>query len=70
MKFIEKLEYELGVKAIKKMKPMQQGDVKGTESDCSLLNKWINKNYVKKQIKFYGNCSYSNYLKRIIKSSV
>ena len=25
---------------------------------------------VKKQIKFYGNCNYSNYLKRIIKSSV
>ena len=38
--------------------------------EIALLNKWINKNYVKKQIKFYGNCNYSNYLKRIIKSSV
>ena len=38
--------------------------------EIALLNKWINKNYVKKQIKFYGNCNYSNYLKKIIKSSV
>ena len=38
--------------------------------EIALFNKWINKNQIKKQIKFYGNCSYSNYLKRIIKSSV
>ena len=38
--------------------------------EIALLNKWININDVKKQIKFYGNCNYSNYLKRIIKSSV
>ena len=38
--------------------------------EIALLNKWINKNLIKKQIKFYGNCSYSDYLKKIIKSSV
>jgi len=38
--------------------------------EIALLNKWINKNLIKKQIKFYGNCNYSNYLKKIIKSSV
>ena len=37
--------------------------------EIALFNKWINKNQVKKQIKFYGNCSYSNYLKKIIKTS-
>ena len=35
--------------------------------EISLLNKWINKNKVLQQIKFYGNCEYSNYLKKIIK---
>ncbi len=35
--------------------------------EISLLNKWINKNKILKQIKFYGNCEYSNYLKKIIK---
>ena len=38
--------------------------------EIALLNKWINKNLIKKQIKFYGNCNYSNYLKKIIKSGV
>ena len=38
--------------------------------EIALLNKWINNNLIKKQIKFYGNCNYSNYLKKIIKSSV
>ena len=42
MKFIEVLKDELGVKAIKKMKPMQPGDVKATFADTSKLNKWIN----------------------------
>ena len=37
--------------------------------EIALLNKWINKSQIKKQIKFYGNCSYSNYLKKIIKES-
>ena len=34
--------------------------------EISLLNKWINKKNILKQIKFYGNCEYSNYLKKII----
>jgi len=35
--------------------------------EIALFNKWINKSQIKKQIKFYGNCDYSNYLKKIIK---
>ena len=35
--------------------------------EISLLNKWINKNKILNQIKFYGNCEYSDYLKKIIK---
>ena len=38
--------------------------------EISLLNKWITKSQITKQIKFYGNCQYSNYLKKIIKRSV
>ena len=34
--------------------------------EIALLNKWINKSQLKKQIKFYGNCEYSNYLKKLI----
>ena len=37
--------------------------------EIALLNKWITKSQVIKQIKFYGNCEYSNYLKKIIKKS-
>ena len=37
--------------------------------EFALLNKWISKSQVMKQIKFYGNCEYSNYLKKIIKKS-
>ena len=35
--------------------------------EISLLNKWINKKNILKQIKFYGNCEYSDYLRKIIK---
>ncbi len=35
--------------------------------EISLLNGWIKKKDVKKQIKFYGNCEYSNYLKKLIR---
>ena len=35
--------------------------------EISLLNGWIKKKEVIKQIKFYGNCEYSKYLKKIIK---
>ncbi|MDB4154199.1 sugar phosphate nucleotidyltransferase [Candidatus Pelagibacter sp.] len=38
--------------------------------EIALLNKWITKSQVMKQMKFYGNCEYSNYLKKIIKKSV
>tara|TARA_B110000261_G_scaffold156308_1_gene190077 strand:+ start:541 stop:1428 length:888 start_codon:yes stop_codon:yes gene_type:complete len=33
--------------------------------EIALLNKWIKKKEIDKQIKFYGNCQYSNYLKRL-----
>ena len=42
MSFIEKLEDELGVSAIKKMRPMQPGDVKSTFADITKLNEWVN----------------------------
>ena len=34
--------------------------------EISLNNNWINKNKVYEAIKFYGNCEYSKYLKKII----
>ena len=34
--------------------------------EISLLKKWIDKKKVKENIKFYGNCEYSSYLKRIV----
>jgi len=34
--------------------------------EIAFLNKWINKKEIKLQIKFYGNCEYSNYLKKLI----
>ena len=34
--------------------------------EISLSNKWIGKQNVKNQIKFYGNCEYSYYLKKLI----
>ena len=34
--------------------------------EISLNNNWINKNKVYEAIKFYGNCDYSRYLKKII----
>jgi glucose-1-phosphate thymidylyltransferase len=34
--------------------------------EIAFNNKWISKSTVKKQIKFYGNCSYSQYLQKII----
>ena len=34
--------------------------------EIAYLNKWINKKHILKSIKFYGNCDYSNYLKKII----
>ena len=34
--------------------------------EISFLKKWIDKKIIKQNIKFYGNCEYSNYLKKII----
>jgi len=34
--------------------------------EIAFNNKWISKLIIKKQINFYGNCSYSNYLKKLI----
>jgi len=34
--------------------------------EIAYSNKWISKKEVKSSIKFYGNCEYSNYLKKII----
>ena len=34
--------------------------------EIALLNSWINKKHILNAIKFYGNCSYSNYLKKLI----
>jgi glucose-1-phosphate thymidylyltransferase len=34
--------------------------------EIALNKKWISKSKIKKQIKFYGNCSYAEYLKKII----
>ena len=41
IKFIEVLEDKIGCKAIMSLKPLPLGDVVGTFSDNSLLNKWI-----------------------------
>ena len=35
--------------------------------EIALKNNWINKKNIKKAINFYGNCIYSNYLKKLIK---
>ena len=35
--------------------------------EIALNNKWINKVQIKNSIKFYGNCNYSEYLKKLIK---
>ena len=34
--------------------------------EIALTNKWINKKQIIESIKFYGNCEYSNYLKKIL----
>ena len=34
--------------------------------EIAFINKWINKKQLKRAIKFYGNCSYSDYIKKLI----
>ena len=35
--------------------------------EIALLNGWIKKKEIQSQIKFYGKCEYSNYLRNLIK---
>ena len=35
--------------------------------EIALLNGWIKKEHINNQIKFYGNCEYSNYLRKLLK---
>jgi len=35
--------------------------------EIALNNKWISQNHIKKAINFYGNCEYSQYLKKLIR---
>ena len=44
----------------------QQGFKIACLEEISLNNKWISKKQINASIKFYGNCQYSNYLKKII----
>jgi len=41
LNYIEALENELGIKAVKHLLPMQPGDVQATASDTSALEAWI-----------------------------
>lgn len=47
----------------------QQGLKIACLEEIALSNNWIKKKHIQKQIKFYGNCEYSNYLKKIMKKS-
>ena len=44
----------------------QQGFKIACLEEIAYNNKWISKKKIKEAIKFYGNCNYSNYLKKII----
>ena len=44
----------------------QQGLKIACLEEIAFKNKWINKNNLKRSIKFYGNCDYSRYLKKLI----
>ena len=44
----------------------RQGQKIACLEEISLNNKWINKSKIIEQIKFYGNCDYSKYLKKLI----
>ena len=47
----------------------RQGLKIGCLEEVALTNKWINKQNILKQIKFYGNCEYSSYLKKLLKNN-
>ncbi len=64
LKFIEMLESEIGLKAIKKMQPMQPGDVKSTYADISKIRGWANfqpKTSFQKGIHLFANW-YKDYI--------
>jgi len=44
----------------------RQGQKIACLEEIAINNKWINKSKIVKQIKFYGNCDYSKYLKKLI----
>ena len=44
----------------------QQGLKIACLEEIALLNKWISKKNIRNSIKFYGNCEYSKYLKKLI----
>jgi glucose-1-phosphate thymidylyltransferase len=44
----------------------QQGFKIACLEEISINNKWITKKEINNSIKFYGNCEYSNYLKKLI----
>ena len=44
----------------------RQGLKIGCIEEIALNNNWITKDHIKKSIKFYGNCEYSHYLKKLI----
>ncbi len=67
IKFVEKLEEELGVKAIKILKPMQPGDVKSTSADIEKIEKWLS---YKPKISFdQGIKNFANWYKDYVKSN-
>ena len=45
----------------------QQGLKIACLEEIAFIKKWINKKNILNQIKFYGKCEYSNYLKKILK---
>ena len=50
------------------IKKLDKKNIKiGYLEQISYKNKWINKNKVKKNIKYYGDCNYSNILKGFIR---
>ena len=65
--FIELLEDSLGVKAIKKMKPMQPGDVKATFADIDRLKDWVN--FIPKTSLNEGISKFASWYKEYFNSS-
>ena len=65
--FIGLLETSLGVKAIKKMKPMQPGDVKSTFADIDRLKDWVN--FIPKTSLNEGISKFASWYKEYFNSS-